>query len=68
MTRKQLAAVVAALIAIAGALGLGVNSQASASGASERVRALEVRQEEQDKRLQRMEGKIDRLLERSSGR
>lgn len=64
MTRKQIAAIVAATAALAGALGLGVNGQQTAGALTERVRALEVRVEGADARLERIEAKLDRLLER----
>ena len=54
----------AIVVALAGALGLGVSGQAIAASGAERVRALEIRYEGLDKRLERMEGKIDRLLEK----
>lgn len=63
MTRKQKAAIVAALMALVGALGLGVNGQVTAGGVRDRVRALEVRLEEREKALDQRLHSVDRQLE-----
>lgn len=77
MSKGKWAAIVAAITAIAGALGLGVNGQATAAGLENRVRELEVRvveaqtkMEAIDSRLGRMEAwqirfedKVDKLLQ-----
>lgn len=64
MSKRAVAAVVAVVTALGGALGLGVNGQRVAGDVSERVRALEVRQEDHGARLKRIEDGIDTLLER----
>ena len=53
-----LAAGAAALVAFMGYLGVGDAEQ------SERIRAVEVRQEGDSQRLERIELKVDRLLEK----
>lgn len=63
LSRKQIAAIVAVVTALAGALGLGVSGQTTAGAVTERVRVLEVRFEGMDKRLERIEDKLDRALE-----
>ena len=63
MTRKQKAAIVAAVTALVGALGLGVNGQVLVARGSERVRALEVRLEEREKSLDHRFHSVDRQLE-----
>ncbi len=64
MSRKQKAAILAVVTALAGALGLGVNGQVVAGGVSERVRALEVQRAEDSRRLERIEDKLDRVIEK----
>ncbi len=71
MTKKQIAAVIGAILAIASGVGLGVNGQVTAGGLEARVQKLEgqvievrVQVTEIDKRLERIEAKVDRLLER----
>ncbi len=63
MTRKQKAAIVAAVLSVLGTLGLAVNGQALAERGSERVRALEVRLEEREKALDHRLQSLDRQLE-----
>lgn len=60
MTKKQKAAVVAAILSVAGAFGLGVNGQMAVGDIAARVTALEVRVEEREKALDR---RLDRLEE-----
>lgn len=68
MTKKQKAALVAAVLAVLGALAAGGKGLATSDALVERVRAVEVRQEVSDKdfreRLDRIERKLDRLIER----
>jgi hypothetical protein len=78
VTKKQIAAIVVALLTVlgslaAGARGLSVGSEgvAAAKALAERVQALEVREREREKRevaearwRERIEEKIDRLVER----
>jgi hypothetical protein len=69
VTKKKLLGIVAAvLVALAGALGAGVTVGGSAAPVpcenAERIRALEVRDVERDKRLERIETKVDKLIER----
>jgi len=75
VTRKQKAAIVTAVLAVLGSLGLGVNGQATANKLSERVRVLEVtiaerekallhRLDSVDRQLENVNFKLDRLIER----
>lgn len=59
---KLLAAVV---LAVAGAVGGGLASRGAGQATEpERIRAVEVRQDAIEMRLERMDSKLDRLLER----
>ena len=62
MTPKQIAAYSAAAVALVGAVASGLAGQVTAADVSTRVRALEVREEEHGKRLERIEQKLDRLI------
>lgn len=64
MTRKQTAALVTALIALLGTLAAAVSGLHKSDSVAERVRVVEVRNEGLTERLQRMESKLDRLIER----
>lgn len=63
-SKRAIAGIVTAILAILGALGAGVSGLSSSGDTSGRVRVLEVRAEGIDQRLERIENKIDRLIER----
>lgn len=63
VTKKQKAALVAAILTVASAFGLGVNGQVVGGGAIERVGKLEVRLEEREKALLQRLDSVDRQLE-----
>lgn len=64
MTKKQKAALIAAVLAVLSAAGAAVAGNVKADSTGERVRAVEVRIEDIKPRLERMEIKLDHLLER----
>ena len=71
MSKKQIAAVVAAVMTVLGSLAAGVQGLSTATSTAERLQALEIREGEREKRelegerwRERIEAKVDRLIER----
>lgn len=63
MTKKQLAAISTAVVAVLGSAAAGLQGLSTASETRAQVKVLEVLRVEDSERLKRIEDKIDRLVE-----